>query len=70
MKAMPDPRTFRDSTQILIPCELLADLREEIETEFVVTIYEHAPGMCRIIGSPVEIRAVSDFLARRGIATP
>ncbi|WP_396610266.1 hypothetical protein ACH9L7_08365 [Haloferax sp. S1W] len=67
---MPDPRTLRDSTQIVLPCDLLADLRDEIESEFIVTIYEHAHGMCRIIGSPVEIRAVSDFLARRGIATP
>ncbi|ELZ91656.1 hypothetical protein C440_15119 [Haloferax mucosum ATCC BAA-1512] len=65
---MSDPRTLRDSTQIVLPCAVLDSIRDEIEAEFVVSIHAQTEEMCRIIGSPVEIRAVSDFLTRQGIS--
>lgn len=63
---MPDPARLRDSTQIVVPCRALDGIRDRLETEHVVTVFE-AEGQCRIIGSPVEIKAVSDFLTRHGI---
>jgi hypothetical protein len=64
---VPGADRFRESTEIVLPCGTLADLREEVEAEFAVTV--HAGGRsCRIIGSPVEIRAVERFLSRRGFA--
>ncbi|MFB6280771.1 MAG: hypothetical protein ABEH40_01990 [Haloferacaceae archaeon] len=66
---MPDPSRLRDSTQIVVPCEAIEDVREEIEVEFAVTVVANGD-VCRIIGSPVEIKAVSQFLTRRGVSHP
>lgn len=66
---MPDPAMFRDSTQIVLPADLAADLRQEIESEFTVT-FVTTGDRCRIVGSPVEITALSAFLSRRGVAVP
>ncbi|WP_416839101.1 hypothetical protein [Haloferax sp. DFSO52] len=65
---MPSPGMLRDSTQIILPYDILEDVREEIESRFVVTIHAHSDDSCRIIGSPVEIRALSDFLTRHGVS--
>ena len=65
---MADARTFRDSTQILLPREALQEVREQLETEFTVTVLDSEPA--RIIGSPVEIKSVNAFLVRHGVATP
>jgi hypothetical protein len=64
---MSGPASFRDSTQIVLPCESLDDVREALEEEFVVTVFSRN-GYCRIIGSPVEIKEASKFLARHGVA--
>ena len=64
---MPDPTVFRDSTQLVLPCELLDEMRDALETKFTVTVFSR-DGNCRIIGSPVEIKAASEFLARQGVA--
>ena len=64
---MPDPSSLRDSTQIVLPCRSLADVRDDLHEEFTLTVFE-ADGQCRIIGSPVEIKAASDYLTRHGIA--
>jgi hypothetical protein len=64
---MPDPSSLRDSTQIVLPCRALDGLGERFRERFTVTIVED-DGYCRIIGSPVEIKAASDFLARNGVA--
>ena len=64
---MPDPSSLRDSTQIVLPCRALDGLGERFRKRFTVTIVED-DGYCRIIGSPVEIKAASDFLARNGVA--
>jgi len=66
---MPDPSTLRDSTQIVLPCEALDGLRDDLDEEFTVTI-TRTDDRCRIIGSPVEIKAVNDFLIRHGVGLP
>ncbi|MFC6724550.1 hypothetical protein ACFQE1_09220 [Halobium palmae] len=63
---MPDPARLRDSTEIVLPCDSLNGIRSELEAEFTITVFSKAD-RCRIIGSPVEIKAVSDFLARHGV---
>jgi len=63
---MPDPSNLRDSTQIVLPCDALDGLGGRFRERFTVTIVED-DGYCRIIGSPVEIKAASDFLARNGV---
>jgi len=64
---MSEVARLRDSTQILLPDSALAGLRVDIEDQFMVTVrYEGC--RVRIIGSPIEIKNVSDFLARHGVA--
>ncbi|MFB6123732.1 MAG: hypothetical protein ABEJ78_09780 [Haloferacaceae archaeon] len=64
---MPDPESLRDSTQIVVPCDALDGLRSDLEAEFDVTVFSTDEVGCRIIGSPVEIKEVSNFLARHGV---
>jgi hypothetical protein len=64
---MTDVARLRNSTQILLPSGTLAGIREDIEEEFTVTV-RNEDHHVRIIGSPVEIKSVCDFLARNGIA--
>lgn len=66
---MPDPARLRDSTQIILPCESLDGVRDELEEQFTVTVVPK-DSECRIVGSPVEIKAVNDFLARHGLSLP
>ena len=67
---MPTPASLRDSTQIELPADSIAGLREQLEAEYTVTIFNPEPRLCRIVGSPVEIKAVSAFLSRHGISLP
>lgn len=64
---MPDPSTLRDSTQILIRREALCGLETQLDDEFTVTIFDESDRYYRIIGSPIEIKAASNFLARHGV---
>ncbi|WP_058366432.1 VNG_1110C family protein [Haloparvum sedimenti] len=64
---MPDPARLRDSTQIVVPRHAVEGIRERLEAEYTVTVVE-TETHCRIIGSPVEIKAVNDYLARQGVA--
>jgi hypothetical protein len=57
---------FRDSTQILLPAGALDGIREELEQRFTVSVH-HEGDQVRILGSPVEIKDASDFLARNGV---
>ncbi|QDX41270.1 hypothetical protein [Salarchaeum sp. JOR-1] len=66
---MPDPESLRDSTQIVLPADELREYRADIEDRFVVTVVDD-DGVARIIGSPIEIKAVNDYLARQGISLP
>ncbi len=63
-----DPSRFRDSTQIVLPCEELADVRDPLTDEYTVTVVSVGDGQCKIVGSPVEIKGVSGFLARHGVS--
>ena len=63
---MSEATRLRDSTQISLHHEALSGVRGEIENRFVVTIYRENEQV-RIIGSPTEIKSVSNFLARSGI---
>ncbi|MFP8952827.1 hypothetical protein ACLI4Z_07635 [Natrialbaceae archaeon A-arb3/5] len=65
---MPDPSRLRDSTQIVLPRETLEGIEPQLDDEFTVTVFQETDDYCRIIGSPVEIKAASEFLSRRGIA--
>jgi len=64
---MADVARLRDSTQILLPTGALEGIRSDLEEEFVVTVFRE-DGRVRIIGSPVEIKGASEFLARNGVA--
>jgi hypothetical protein len=64
---MPDPSSLRDSTQIVLPRRALDGHREPLEARFTVTVVE-SDEQFRIIGSPVEIKAASDYLTRNGVA--
>lgn len=63
---MTDAARLRDSTQILLPPEVMEGLPGDLEERFVVTVREEE-SQVRIIGSPVEIKNVSGFLARNGV---
>lgn len=65
---MSTPATYRDSTQLRLPCETVAEFRESLNEQFVITVVTGDDG-CRIIGSPVEIESVNRFLTRRGVLT-
>ena len=67
---MPDPATLRDSTQIVLSPDMLNGLRDDLEGRFDVTVFAPSNSECRIIGSPVEIKAVSQFLTRHGVSVP
>ncbi len=66
---MPDPSRLRDSTQIVVPPAAISDIREDLESEFAVTVFEECETV-RIIGSPVEIKDVNTYLTRHGISVP
>jgi hypothetical protein len=75
MDTMPDPSRLRDSTQIVLRAPELDGLREQLESEFTVTVVtvegvDANAEYVRIIGSPVVIKDVSDFLTRHGISLP
>ncbi|TYL39293.1 hypothetical protein CV102_08430 [Natronococcus pandeyae] len=67
---MPEPSQLRDSTQIVLPRETLEGLEPQLDEEFTVTVFPEDDEHYRIIGSPVEIKDVNAFLARRGITVP
>ncbi|MFC7139007.1 hypothetical protein ACFQMA_04035 [Halosimplex aquaticum] len=64
---MADPTRLRDSTEILLPADAVDGLQDDLEQRFTLTIREEECRV-RIIGSPVEIKGASDFLARNGIS--
>ncbi|MEF8786298.1 MAG: hypothetical protein V5A45_10230 [Haloarculaceae archaeon] len=63
---MTEVARLRDSTQILLPESAIEGLQEEIASRFVVTVHAEQRRV-RIIGSPVEIKDVSEFLTRNGV---
>lgn len=65
---MSNASQLRDSTQIVLPAETLESLEPQLDEAFTVTITSAGEDRRRIIGSPVEIRDVHEFLTRRGIS--
>ncbi|WP_247729324.1 hypothetical protein [Halovivax limisalsi] len=65
---MPDASMLRDSTQIVVPRETIDRLESQLDDRFTVTIVEESDSTCRIIGSPVVIKDVSEYLSTRGVA--
>jgi hypothetical protein len=63
------PDRFRDSTQIVLPASAIDGLREELEAEFTVTVSENGDRV-RLIGSPVVIAELSNWLVRHGVSVP
>ena len=63
---MTNAARLRDSTQILLPRSVMDGFDAALEERFTVTVREE-DSRVRIIGSPVEIKDVSDFLARNGV---
>lgn len=64
---MPDATRLRDSTQIVLPREVLEDLEPPLDEAFTLTVVPEGESQCRIVGSPVEIKRANAFLARRGV---
>lgn len=64
---MSDAASLRDSTQIRLPKSAVDGLHEELQQRFTVTIRSEGSHV-RIVGSPVEIKAVNGFLVRNGIS--
>jgi len=63
---MSDVARLRDSTQIVLPSGTLDGLHADLQSEFTVTVTRDDQRV-KIVGSPVEIKMVSDFLARNGV---
>jgi hypothetical protein len=66
---MVDPSSLRDSTQIVLPPETLEGVNRDLESEFPVTVSEEGT-TARIIGSPLVIKEVSEYLLRHGVPVP
>ena len=65
---MSNASQLRDSTQIVLPSEALDGLEAQLDDEATVSVVAESDEHCRIIGSPVEIKAASEFLARHGVS--
>lgn len=66
---MADASWFRDSTQIVLPTETLGGYRDELEQRFMITIVDEQD-TTRLIGSPVVIPKVRDWLVAHEIVAP
>lgn len=65
---MPNPSSFRDSTEIVLPEEVAREVQPELESQFTVSVHG-SDGRVRVIGSPDEIKSVNQFLVRNGVTT-
>lgn len=66
---MSNPARYRDSTEIVLPLAVLDPHLPELEDRFTITIHERED-TARIIGSPVVIKDVNEFLSRQGVNLP
>ncbi|ELZ21279.1 VNG_1110C family protein [Natrinema limicola] len=64
---MPDASQLRDSTQIVLPRETLVGLEARLDDVCTVSVVAEGEDDCRIVGSPVEIKRATEFLARHGV---
>ncbi|WP_227380613.1 VNG_1110C family protein [Haladaptatus halobius] len=61
-----DASWFRDNTQLVLPKGRLADYRNDLERQFMITIIDEQDTV-RLIGSPVVIIDVRNWLTAKGI---
>jgi len=66
---MSDPTRFRDSTEIVLPVAVLDGYVDELEDRFTITVFEQGD-TARIIGSPLVIKEVNEYLTRQGVNMP
>ena len=66
---MADASWFRDSTQVVLPTGTLGGYRDELKQQFMITIVDEQD-TTRLIGSPVVIPEVRDWLVAHGIVAP
>ena len=66
---VPDVSWFRDSTQIVLPAGILDDYRDELEQRFMITVVDEQD-TTRLIGSPVVIPEVREWLISKSIVVP
>jgi len=64
---MPDASQLRDSTQIVLSRETLVGLEAQLDDVCTVSVVAEGEDSCRIVGSPVEIKRATEFLARHGV---
>jgi hypothetical protein len=64
-----DVRWFRDSTQIVLPAGILGDYRDELEQRFMITVVDEQD-MTRLVGSPVVVPEVREWLISKSIVAP
>nr|WP_227777252.1 hypothetical protein [Haladaptatus pallidirubidus] len=66
---MTDASWFRDNTQIVLPTGALDDCRDELEQRFMITAVDEQD-TTRLIGNPVVIPKVHDWLVSQGLVPP
>lgn len=66
---MGDPARFRESTEIVLPVTVLDAYVDDLEERFTITVFEQGE-TARIIGSPLVIKEVNEYLSRQGVNLP
>lgn len=66
---MVDPARYRDSTEIVAPSAVLEPYVDEIKDQFTVTVFDQGD-TARIIGSPLVIKEVNEYLSMQGVNLP
>ncbi|GAA0254232.1 hypothetical protein ACFFQF_17530 [Haladaptatus pallidirubidus] len=66
---MTDVNWFRDATEIVLPIGVLDEYCDELERQFMITVVGEQDTI-RLIGSPVVISEVRDWLISKDIIAP
>jgi hypothetical protein len=64
---MLSPSRLCDSTQFVLPQQALDGIEDDLDEQFVVSVTREDDDY-RIIGSPVEIKAVGEYLIKNGVS--
>lgn len=68
-RSVTDASWFRDATEIVLPIGVLDEYREELECQFMITVV-NKQDTTHLVGSPVVIPEVHDWLISKGIVAP
>ncbi|WP_266083207.1 VNG_1110C family protein [Haladaptatus caseinilyticus] len=66
---MTDASWFRDATEIVLPIGVLDEYRDELECQFMIPVV-NKQDTTHLIGSPVVIPEVRDWLVSKKIVAP